>query len=159
MWSFNVLSWLSNAKHLHSLHTEALAWRSSALLGPWARCALYYDAHMLSAINIIWTKSSAHWGDLYFNIICCILLQFVYMWSEYYSNSVSIRCSCLQLGAHSEVCQWAVWEIPERGAACQPQEENTWHQGPLLHLLPPCYWTQVSTQSNTWLFVTHMVSL
>lgn len=66
---------------------------------------------------------------------------------EYYSTSVTLTCcSCLQLGAHSEVCQWAIREIPERGAACQPQEENTWHQSPLLHLLPPCNWTQVSTQ-------------
>lgn len=63
---------------------------------------------------------------------------------------LSILCrSFLQLGAYSQVCQWAVWEVPERGAACYPQEENTWQPSPLLHLFSTCYWTQVS--NTCWL--------
>lgn len=68
------------------------------------------------------------------------------IWHQFTDSSL---LPCLQLGAHSEVRQWAVWEIPKRGAACQPQEENTRHQSPLLHLLPPSHWTQVSLPQPT----------
>lgn len=54
------------------------------------------------------------------------------------------RRAFLQLGAHRHVREWAVRELPERGAVCCPQEENTWQPCPLLHLFSPCDWAQVS---------------
>lgn len=55
----------------------------------------------------------------------------------------------LQLGAHFQVHQRAVWEVPKGGGQHHQKEAHPWHQGALLYLFHLPNWTLVSYCSVT----------